>query len=182
MNEKKSFLNKLDNKAESKGSTIKTIWQAIKFVIVSLLVTLIQLTLVNLLYFLLADFKEPLPSFLASIFSENTVGKDHDNYGYVLPFLLSNLIANTVGYFINKKKTFKSNAPLWHFIIYLVILLALILFATWLQGVIVNALNNTNIKFFISLAPTIAALAAGTIQMITLFPLQKFVLLKEDKK
>ena len=59
MNEKKSFINKLDNKAESKGSTIKTIWQAIKFVIVSLLVTLIQLTLVNLLYFLLDDFKEP---------------------------------------------------------------------------------------------------------------------------
>ena len=181
MENKKSILEKLDNKAESKGNKIKTIWQAIKFVIVSLLVTLIQLLLVNLLYFLLVDYKQPLPDFLSSIFSETTVGKDHNNWGYVLPFLLSNLIANTVGYFINKKKTFKSNAPLWHFIIYIVILFILILFATWLQGVIVNALNNTNIQFFITLAPTIAALAAGSIQMITLFPLQKYVLLKEKK-
>ena len=102
--------------------------------------------------------------------------------GICFPFLLSNLIANAVGYFINKKKTFKSNAPLWHFIIYLVILFALILFETWLQGVIVNALNKSDIKIFISLAPTIAALATGTIQMLTLFPLQKYVLLKEAEK
>ena len=165
---------------EKKNEKLKTLWQAIKFIIVSLLVTLIQLILVNLLYFLLQNYKEPLPDFLKAIFSENTVGKDHDNWGYVLPFLLSNLIANAIGYFVNKKKTFKSNAPLWHFIIYIVILFALILFTTWIQGVVVNALNNTNINILIVLAPTIASLCAGTIQMLSLFPLQKYVLLKES--
>lgn len=176
---KQGLLDSLDSKAESKGSKIKTLWQAVKFVFVSLIVTVIQLVLVNVLYVVLKDFKAPLPGILGNIFSETTMGLGHSNWGYVLPFLLSNLIANAVGYFVNKKKTFKSNAPMWHFVIYIFILLALILFATWLQGVIVNALNNTNINFFISMAPTIAALAAGSIQMVSLFPLQKFVLLKE---
>lgn len=178
---KQGVLDSIDLKAEQKGNKIKTLWQAIKFIFVSLIVTIIQLVLVNVLYAILKEYKEPLPEFLKNIFSETTMGEGHSNWGYVLPFLASNLIANIVGYFVNKKKTFKSDAPLWHFIIYIVVLIVLILFATWLQGVIVNALNNTNVAILIKLAPTIAALSAGTIQMLTLFPLQKFVLLRERK-
>ncbi|MBO5712393.1 MAG: hypothetical protein J6R47_06085 [Acholeplasmatales bacterium] len=182
MEQKKDWLESLDNKAENKGNKFKTLWQAIKFVLVSLIVTVIQLLLVNLMYFLMADYKEPLPSFLASIFTEATMGEGNSNWGYVLPFLVSNLVANSVGYFLNKKKTFKSDAPVWNFVIYIVILILLILFSTWLQGVVANALNKTGINVFVALAPTIAAMAAGTLQMVTLFPLQKFVLLKEKKK
>lgn len=178
---KHGFLDLVDNKAEQKGEGAKTLWQAIKFVFVSLIVTVIQLVLVNVLYAMLKDFNEPLPEVLENIFSETTMGENNSNWGYVLPFLVSNLIANMVGYFVNKKKTFKSNAPLWHFALYIVILFSLILLTTWVQGVIVNALTNTRLSFFVSLAPTIAALAAGTIQMLTLFPLQKFVLLRENK-
>ena len=51
----------------------KTLWQIIKFLIVSGLVTIIQLVLVNVLYFVM----------------------DKDSY---LPFFISNLAANVYGY------------------------------------------------------------------------------------
>lgn len=172
-----NFLNKTDDKAEQSGK--KTIWQFIKFIVVSLLVTIIQLALVNLLYFLLKNWKAPLPDFLAKIFTEDTVGKGHSNWGYILPFFVSNFVANTVGYFLNKHKTFKSDAPIWHYIVYIVLLFLLILFTTWLQGVVANWMTSLGAE---GIAPTIAAMAAGTVQMIVLFPLQKFVLLREKKK
>ena len=131
-------LNNVDDKADNNGK--KTIWQIVKFIVVSLLVTIIQLALVNLLYFFMKNWQEPLPGFLGEIFSPSTVGEGHSNWGYILPFFLSNFIANTVGYFLNKRKTFKSDAPLWHYIIYIVLLFLLILFSTWLQGLVVNAL------------------------------------------
>ena len=59
------------------------------------------------------------------------------------------------------------------------ILFLLIIFTTWLQGVVANFLSSLGAE---SIAPTIASMVAGTIQMITLFPLQKFVLLREKKK
>ena len=177
MNKFSNWLNKTDDKASNSGK--KTIWQIIKFVVVSLLVTIIQLALVNLLYFFMKKWTTPLPGFLGDIFSESVMGVGHSNWGYILPFFLSNFIANTVGYFLNKSKTFKSDAPIWHYIIYIVLLILLIIFTTWLQGLIVNALVKVN---FEALAPTIAAMAAGTIQMLVLFPLQKFVLLREKKE
>ena len=168
-----NWLSKTDDKANTSGK--KTIWQIVKFIVVSLLVTIIQLALVNILYFFMKEWKEPLPRFLGEIFSETTMGKGHSNWGYILPFFLSNLIANTVGYFLNKKKTFKSDAPIWHYIIYIVLLILLIAFTTWLQGLVANALVNANVE---ALAPTIAAMVAGNVQLIILFPIQKFVLQK----
>ena len=172
-----TFLEGLDEKAEQKGR--KTIWQITKFIGVSLLVSAIQLILVNLLYFLMKGWKEPLPSFLGVIFSKETVGENNANWGYVLPFFLSNFLANTVGYILNKKRTFKSDAPVWHYVIYILILVALILFTTWLQGVVANWITSLGYEV---LAPTIAAAVAGVIQGFVLFPLQKFVLLREKKK
>ena len=172
-----NWLNNVDDKAEAGGK--KTIWQIIKFSVVGCLVTLIQLGLVNLLYFLMKSWQEPMPGFLAEIFSESTMGAGHSNWGYVLPFFLSNFIANTIGYFLNKSKTFKSDAPIWHYVIYIVVLFLLILFSTWLQGLVANALVGVGVE---ALAPTIAGCVAGTFQAVVLFPLQKFVLLREKKK
>lgn len=172
------WLDKMDLKIESKGSKTKVLWQAFKFLIVSLLVTLIQLLLVNLLFFIMKGWKSPLPGFLNIIFTESVMGEGHSNWGYILPFFLSNLIANTVGYFLNKHKTFKSDAPWWHYVIYIVVLFVLIVFTTWVQGLIVNLFIIINLE---GLGPTVGAMAAGTIQMVLLFPIQKYILLKEKK-
>lgn len=176
MKENKSWLKNIDDKAGNKGSKIKTLWQLVKFTVVSLGVSLIQLGLVNLLYFLMKNWISPLPGFLANIFSEDVMGRGHSNWGYILPFFLSNAIANTIGYFVNKSKTFRSNAPFWHYLLYIIILIILIIFTTWLQGLIVNYMTRAKLE---GIAPTIAGLIAGTLQFIIIFPLQKFVLLRE---
>ena len=129
----------------------KTLWQAIKFLLVSGIASIIQLVLVNLLYFTMS----------------------RDSYW---PFFLSNLLANIYGYIQNKRTTFKSDAPWWCFAVYLVLMAGLILFSTWLQKVVAGCIAQTQ---FDKLAPTIAAACAGFIQMIILFPVEKFVLLKE---
>lgn len=85
-------------------------------------------------------------------------------------------------YFLNEFTLAINIALMWHFILYIFILFCLILFSTWLQGLIANALLTTSIVFLVTLAPTLASMACGTFQMIVLFPLQKFVLLKEKKE
>ena len=140
-----------DVKESSEGK--KTLWQIVKFLIVSGLVTIIQLVLVNVLYFVM----------------------DKESY---LPFFLSNLAANVYGYIQNKRTTFKSDAPWWCFAAYLVLMAGLILFSTWFQKLIAGYVAKTSLA---ALAPTVAACAAGFIQMLVLFRMEKFVLLKEKK-
>ena len=164
---------------EKSGEGKKSLIQALKFLLVSLLASAIQLILVNVLYFAMRGWTAPLPQLLAGIFTEQTMGAGHANWGYVLPFFLSNLIANIVAYIQNKKRTFKSDAPKRNFVIYLVILFCLILFSTWLQGVVAGALLATDNRLLNDLAPTVAMACAGMLQMVILFPLEKFVLLKQ---
>lgn len=152
------WLDHVDEKAAGKGKGIKILWQIAKFTIVSLLVTIIQLGLVNLLYFLMKDWVSPLPGFLGDVFNEDVMGKGHSTWGYILPFFLSNLIANTVGYFLNKHKTFKSDAPWWHYIAYIVMLFLLIVFTTWIQGLVVNLLIGWGVE---AIAPTIAGMSVA---------------------
>ena len=209
MADKKKFsLGGIDNAAEEKGSFIKTLWQILKFLVVSGLVTIIQLVLANVLPLVFDSVTATLPAFLQGIFSPNTifdattaegieqigkyvVGGTIENgvvvggvvtWGYLLPFFLSNLIANIYGFWQNKKTTFKSDAPWYNFAIYIVLMIALILFSTWLQGWIVGIIAKVDWAWMQSLARTIASLAAGLVQMLVLFPMEKFVLLKEKKE
>ena len=191
--EKKKFsLGGIDNAAEEKGSFMKTLWQLVKFLVVSGLVTIIQLALAALLPLVCDQIHTLLPEFLRGIFTPTmftTGSKEATKYvidgvvtwGYVLPFLLSNLIANIYGFYQNKKTTFKSDAPWYNFVIYIVLLLALILFSTWMQGAIVGALLKIEITNE-SVARLIASMAAGFVQMVVLFPMEKFVLMKEKKE
>ena len=171
-------LDNLDDRINAKGKWWKNLWQLLKFGIVSFIITVIQLALLYLMYYLMKDWKEPLPGILAMIFSKETVGEDHANWGYMLPFFLSNFIANTIGYFLNKSRTFKSDAPLWHYFLYIVVLFILILFSTWFQGVLMNVFINWNLEV---IGPFVAMNLAGFIQFLVIYPLQKFVLLKEKK-
>ncbi len=211
---KKISLGGIDSAAEEKGSGIKALWQFIKFLVVSGLVTIIQLVLANVLPFVFDKVTTPLPSFLQGIFDPNVVfdpstaegAKQVSKYvidsasgnlggvienglvvggivtwGFLLPFFLSNLIANIYGFYQNKKTTFKSDAPWYNFAIYIVIMIALILFSTWFQGWLVGLIAKAPWEWLNGLARTIAGLAAGFVQMVFLFPMEKFVLLKEKK-
>ncbi len=156
----------------------KSVIQFIKFNLVSASVTVVQLVLVNVLFWLLKDWKAPLPGFLASVFNEAAVGAGNANWGYVLPFFLSNVLANIYGFFANRKVTFHSDAPKRNVIIFLIVISILILVSTWIQGRLVYLITE-NAPQLTELAPTLAAFAAGTFQFLILFPLEKYVLLKE---
>ena len=213
---KKISLGGIDNAAEEKGSFMKTLWQLVKFLVVSGLVTIIQLVLANVLPLIFDGVTATLPVFLQGIFDPNVifdastkegieqVGKyvidgtiqngsvvgGVVTWGYLLPFFLSNLIANIYGFYQNKKTTFKSDAPWYSFAFYIVLMIALILFSTWFQGWLVGIIAKINWAWIQPLARMIASpcaaliagLAAGFVQMVVLFPMEKFVLLKEKKK
>ena len=205
---KRISLGGIDNAAEEKGSFMKTLWQLVKFLVVSGLVTIIQLVLANVLPLIFDGVTATLPVFLQGIFDPNVifdastkegieqVGKyvidgtiqngsvvgGVVTWGYLLPFFLSNLIANIYGFYQNKKTTFKSDAPWYSFAFYIVLMIALILFSTWFQGWLVGIIAKINWAWIQPLARTIAGLAAGFVQMVVLFPMEKFVLLKEKKK
>lgn len=194
---KVGILDKIDAAAEAKGSGVKTLWQAVKFLVVSMGVSIIQLILANLLPLVFDGFTATLPEFLQTIFvpdaifdvATETGAAEYAKYvvggvvtwGYVLPFFLSNALANVYGYIQNKKTTFKSDAPTYCFVIYIAVLVALILFSTWFQGAIYGWLANMDSSVLSSLSRTIAVMVSGMIQMLVLFPLEKFVLLKEKK-
>ena len=168
-------IRNFDMKEQPKGFI-----QFLKFSLVSCGVTILQLVLVNAFVWIMKDWKQPLPGFLLSVFSESVVGKGNQNFGYVMPFFLSNLAANLYGYLQNKKTTFHSGAPAYNMVIFAGVVSVLILFSTWFQGWMVHYIT-VHIPGLQSLAPTIAALMAGMIQFAVLFPLEKYVLLKEER-
>ena len=61
-------------------------------------------------------------------------------------------------------------------------MIALILFSTWFQGWVVGLIAKAPWAWLNAAARTIAGLLAGFIQMVVLFPIEKFVLLKEKKE
>ena len=173
------FISDLDRKYQKSA-----VWQFLKFNLVSMSVSLLQILLANVLPLIFDSVTATLPKFLQSIFRPEALFTGESRYvvdgavtwGYVLPFLLSNTIANIYGYFVNMKATFQGKGSRGSFIAYVIILVILILFTTWLQSVIVGRLNQTS---FAGAARTIATLAAGFVQMAVLFPLEKYVLFKQ---
>ena len=175
-----SLLKKIDTRFGD-----NTIWQFIKFNLVSSSITLLQLALANLLPLLFDGINVKLPVFLRSVFDPEMLFEGPSPYviegvvtwGYVLPFFLSNFIANIYGYFMNMKTTFRGKGSNGGLAAYLIILTMLILFSTWLQGFITAKLAATALAV---LGRTIAAMAAGLVQVAVLFPLEKFVLFKKE--
>ena len=175
-----SLLRKMDARF---GDNV--LWQYVKFNLVSTSITLLQLLLANLLPLLFDGVTAKLPVFLRPVFRPEVLFEGPSPYvvdgvvtwGYVLPFFLSNFIANIYGYYMNMKTTFRGKGSRAGLVLYLVVLTLLILFSTWLQGYVVAKLSVTPLADF---ARTIAAMLAGFVQVAVLFPLEKFVLFRKD--
>ena len=175
-----SLLRKMDARF---GDNV--LWQYIKFNLVSTSITLLQLLLANLLPLLFDGVTAKLPVFLRPVFRPEVLFEGPSPYvvdgvvtwGYVLPFFLSNFIANIYGYYMNMKTTFRGKGSRAGLVLYLVVLTLLILFSTWLQGYVAAKLSVTPLADF---ARTIAAMLAGFVQVAVLFPLEKFVLFRKD--
>ncbi len=98
------MLKKLDERFGNNA-----IWQFVKFNMVSMSITIVQLLLANLLPLVFDSMTATLPGFLQGIFKPEVLFEGESKYvvngvvtwGYVLPFFLSNFIANIYGYFVN---------------------------------------------------------------------------------
>ena len=105
-----SLLKKIDRRFGD-----STLWQFVKFNLVSFSITLLQLALANLLPLIFDGVTAKLPLVMRPVFRPDTLFEGPSPYvvdgvvtwGYVLPFFLSNFIANIYGYFMNMKTTFR---------------------------------------------------------------------------
>ena len=132
----------------------KTLWQIIKFTIVSCLVSILQIVLVNLFTWISSPDRQ-------------------------WPYLMSNLLANVYGYYRNRETTFKAASKPWSLPVYIVVLLILIGLMTPFQVWVAGLAGNADSPFLRDMAPTIASMSAGMIQFLVLFPLEKHVLFTE---
>ncbi len=158
----------------------KEIIQILKYLLAGLSITVVQFVLVNLFPYIFSSWKRELPSFLSIVFSEKTMGEGNSNWGYVMTFFLSNLIANIYGYFLNRRTVFHSDSPLWCFIAFVIMMASLILVSTWLQGLIANAVNQRSPSLS-AFANTIAAAVCAFGQNLIVYPTEKFILLREKR-
>ena len=165
-------LKGIDNAAEEKGSLIVTIWQFVKFIVVSLLAMIVQFVLLNTLNLIPA---------IDALYSQDfswwffvypaTVG----GLGYFIVSNVANVVAQIVAFFVNKEKTFNSGANVAVALpIYIVFTIALIMFSAWLNPTLKDLFlgfewcNETAAK-------NIATMICSAVQFFLYFPVDKIL-------
>lgn len=174
-----SKLSEIDSNAANKGKGVETIWQFVKFIVVSLLAFVVQFVLLNTLKFL--PFIKDLygVDFKWWIFTCTAAA---GGTGYFIVNNTANIMAQIVSFFVNRDKTFNSGANIAVTLpIYLVFTLALICFSAWLNP----TLKQTLISNF-SLGDTAAANASTmvccAVQFFLYFPVDKLLFRKPKNK
>lgn len=173
-------LKNIDNKAASKGSGIETVWQFVKFIVVSLAAFAIQSLLPALIQlFMSPEFKEQSFSFL-KIFHDSVNDKGEiAGLGVFIAATVSNIIAQIVAFFINKEKTFNSNAKVSKTLpIYLVVIAGLICMSAALTPKFVSIFTKW---VDMNVAAIISGALCGMIQFFILFPIEK-ILFRQKKE
>ncbi|MBO4383759.1 MAG: hypothetical protein J5847_06660 [Clostridia bacterium] len=174
------------------SGALLTLWQLVKFMGVGGAGGIIQAILQYVFPVFFDRFTTTLPDWLDFLYREDTLfdtntaagAADAAKYivdgtvtwGYVLPFFLANIIANIFCYIMNKKYTFKSSAPRWHFVLYFVIMVLTIVFVTWMQGALYPLLIRAPWDWMHSLARLLLLIPCGIVQTIVFFIAQKLLL------
>lgn len=169
-------LKDIDKKAQSKGSALNTLWQFVKFIVVSLGAFVIQSVLPIVIQLFMND-EFINRSYHFFVFSSQ--GGERNGLGFFIASTVSNIIAQIVSFFINRDKTFNSDVNVAVTLpIYIVFTVALICFSAWLaptfQGFLVTHGVAQELATFISNA------LCGAIQFFLYFPFDK--LLMKPKK
>ncbi|MCL2300153.1 MAG: hypothetical protein FWC27_08430 [Firmicutes bacterium] len=171
-------LKDLDQKAEEKGSALVTLWQLVKFTVVSLLASIVQFTALNVLQVIPAIKALEAQPFHWFVFHYDL---DAGGLKYFIAFNAANILAQIVAFFVNRKKTFggTTSIPIT-LTIYLAFTLALICFSAWLSPALTVFLMNLGIGE--QLAGNIATLGCGLIQFIGYFPVNKLLMRNKEKE
>lgn len=172
-------LKDIDKAAESKGSILVTIWQFVKFIVVSLLAMIVQFVLLNTLNLIPAIkelYTEPF-SWWVFVYPVAVGG-----LGYFIVSNVANIIAQIVAFFVNKEKTFNSGANIAIALpIYILFTIGLILFSAWLNP----TLKDVFIGFDWcneALAKNIATMICSALQFFLYFPVDKILFHKKKEE
>ena len=171
-------LKDIDKAAESKGSFLVTVWQFVKFIVVSLLAMIVQFVLLNTLQLIPAIqelYTQPF-SWWVFIYPVAVGG-----LGYFIVSNVANIIAQIVAFFVNKEKTFNSGANVAVTLpIYIVFTIALIFFSAWLSP----TLNTLFLGFgwAEALARNAAMMICSALQFFLYFPVDKILFHKKKEE
>ena len=175
-------LKDIDNAAASKGKGIETLWQFVKFIVVSLGAFVIQTFLPYLLELPMSkDFLEkPYEFWIYSSEAAAKAGMATTGLGLFIALTASNIIAQIVSFFINKEKTFNSGANTKVVLpIYIVFTILLIGFSAWLQPYLVNFLTAKGLE---GSAIAISGAVCGAVQFFLYFPVDKILFHKKKEE
>ena len=172
-------LKDIDKAAESKGSILVTIWQFVKFIVVSLLAMIVQFVLLNTLQLIPAIkdlYAEPF-SWWVFVYPVAVGG-----LGYFIVSNVANVMAQIVAFFVNKEKTFNSGANVAVTLpIYIAFTIGLILFSAWLNPTLKDVFlgfewcNETAAK-------NIATMICSAVQFFLYFPVDKILFHKKKEE
>lgn len=170
-------LNNIDKAAEGKGSGINTLWQFVKFIVVSLGACIVQFGLVNILPLIFRPLYDSPCDFFVFHYPAEDGG-----WGYFWVFAISNITAQIVAFFINKEKTFNSGANTKVVLpIYIVFTVALICFSQWLNPTIYGWILN-DIGWSDAAARNIATAVCSALQFFLYFPVDKILFHKKKEE
>ncbi len=171
-------LNQIDKAAESKGSILVTIWQFVKFIVVSLLAMIVQFVLLNTLNLIpaIADLYSQDFSWWVFVYPVAVGG-----LGYFIVSNVANIIAQIVAFFVNKEKTFNSGANVAVALpIYIVFTIALIFFSAWLNPTLKEVFVGWNLEE--AAAKNIATMICSAVQFFLYFPVDKILFHKKKEE
>ncbi|MBQ8575662.1 MAG: hypothetical protein IJ447_06445 [Clostridia bacterium] len=171
-------LKNIDNAAEKKGSLIVTIWQFVKFIVVSLLAMIVQFVLLNTLQ-LIPAIKELYTQDFSWWFFVYPVAVG--GLGYFIVSNVANVVAQIVAFFVNKEKTFNSGANIAIALpIYIVFTIALIFFSAWLNPTLKEVFVNLGLNE--ALSKNIATMICSAVQFFLYFPVDKILFHKKKEE
>lgn len=179
-------LKNIDKAAADKGSGVKTLWQFVKFIFVSLLAMLVQFALLNILNHVPAivnlfnrDFNWWVFSSPVNIVEGAVV---IGGLGYFISNNTANIVAQIVSFFVNREKTFNSSANVAVTLpIYIVFTVALIAFSAWLNPTL-NHLFVSKEWMGADLASNAATMCCSALQFFLYFPVDKILFRKPKEE
>lgn len=177
-------LKDIDKAAAEKGKGVETLWQFVKFIIVSLGAFVIQLFLPYLFKLPMSEefLTRPYDLFNLGIWtSERAAAAEMDATGLGLFIALTscNILAQIFSFFVNREKTFNSCANIKVvFPIYLVVTFSLVAFSAWLQPFLVDFLK---MKGLVDSSIAISGAICACIQFFLYFPIQMILFRKKKE-
>lgn len=173
----------IDSKAASKGKGLETLWQFVKFIVVSLGAFVIQTFLPLLIKLFMSQEFLTKEYDIWGIFKSSEDAKTGAmlGLGVFIAANVSNIIAQIVSFFINREKTFNSDAKISVTLpIYIVFTIALIIFSAWLSTKFIPLF--TNLTGSADTAMAISGACCGAIQFFLYFPVDKLLFPKRKEE